>query len=263
MIHQGTGETIVLLHGATSSCNTWKHVVPLLSPSNEVFAFTALGHRGGNKATSSIEISDIIDDFERLLDKYNIDKPHITGNSMGGWAAIELAKRGRAASVCAISPAGFWNTPQHGQHLALKKLKRLAFIAKITQPLLPLLAKSSLIRMLALKDVAKYGNKLSGCEFTAMVEDMLYCEVKSSLFNTKQSLNFTKPLPCPCTLVWPECDLLFPPNINAVIAKERLPDARSLILKDIGHVPMIDDPLLIATTILKSIEYGKAFELNE
>ena len=263
MIHQGTGETIVLLHGATSSCHAWKRVVPLLSPSNEVFAFTALGHRGGNKATSTIEISDIIDDFERLLDKYNLDKPHITGNSMGGWAAIELAKRGRAASVCAISPAGFWDTSQHGQQYALRKLKRLAFIAKITQPLLPLLAKSSLIRRLALEDIAQYGNKLSGSEFVTMVEDMLCCEVKNSIFNTKQALNFTQPLPCPITVVWPECDRLFPPDINAVIAKKRLPDARSVILKDIGHVPMIDDPQLIAETVKQSIEYAKAFKLNQ
>ena len=34
------------------------------------------------------------------------DRAHIAGNSLGGWVALELARRGRARTVTAISPAG-------------------------------------------------------------------------------------------------------------------------------------------------------------
>ena len=40
-----------------------------------------------------------------------IERPHLAGNSLGGWVALEIAAAGGAASVCAISPAGLWREP--------------------------------------------------------------------------------------------------------------------------------------------------------
>src|SRR4051794_29961938 len=39
-----------------------------------------------------------------LMDDIGWDTAHIAGNSLGGWTALELAKRGRARSVAAIGP---------------------------------------------------------------------------------------------------------------------------------------------------------------
>ena len=33
---------------------------------------------------------------------------HIVGNSLGGWVAFELERRGRARTLTAIAPAGGW-----------------------------------------------------------------------------------------------------------------------------------------------------------
>ena len=35
----------------------------------------------------------------------------MVGNSLGGWLALELARRGRARTVTAVSPAGAWRNP--------------------------------------------------------------------------------------------------------------------------------------------------------
>ena len=40
------------------------------------------------------------------MDAAGIARAHLVGNSLGGWIAAELAPRGRARSVVAISPAG-------------------------------------------------------------------------------------------------------------------------------------------------------------
>ena len=49
------------------------------------------------------------DALERALDAVGLERPHIAGNSMGGWLALELGRRGRAASAVAIiPPAGMW-----------------------------------------------------------------------------------------------------------------------------------------------------------
>ena len=51
-------------------------------------------------------IEHLVDDVEGRLKALRVNTAHLAGNSMGGWIALELARRGRARSVCALSPAG-------------------------------------------------------------------------------------------------------------------------------------------------------------
>lgn len=48
----------------------------------------------------------LADAVEDELARAGFDSAHIVGNSLGGWIALELARRGRALTVTAISPAG-------------------------------------------------------------------------------------------------------------------------------------------------------------
>ena len=61
-----------------------------------------------------------MDDLERLLDELGLAKAHLAGNSLGGWAALELARRGRALTVCALSPAGAWGSETDAQLVAAR-----------------------------------------------------------------------------------------------------------------------------------------------
>ena len=40
--------------------------------------------------------------------------------------------------------------------------------------------------------------------------------------------------------------------MNGARARELVPGARFIVLDDVGHVPMLDDPELVARTILES-----------
>jgi pimeloyl-ACP methyl ester carboxylesterase len=55
------------------------------------------------------------------------------------------------------------------------------------------------------------------------------------------------------TLVWSARDRVFPVNVFSPRARSSLPDARYLVLDDVGHVPMFDDPALVARTIIGSM----------
>src|SRR5262245_55871846 len=68
-----------------------------------------LGHGGRvpDKRPSSFE--EEVDDSEQTLDELGLGNPHLAGSSSGGWVALELARRGRAKTVCAFSPAGAWD----------------------------------------------------------------------------------------------------------------------------------------------------------
>ena len=50
----------------------------------------------------------LADDVERRLDALGWDTAHIVGNSLGGWVAFELERRGRARTLTGIAPAGGW-----------------------------------------------------------------------------------------------------------------------------------------------------------
>src|SRR5256885_16135486 len=43
-----------------------------------------------------------------LLDDLGIATPHVAGNSLGGWVALELAGIRPVASLTLLSPAGLW-----------------------------------------------------------------------------------------------------------------------------------------------------------
>ena len=51
----------------------------------------------------------LADHVEAQLDELGWGTAHIVGNSLGGWVAFELERRGRARTLTAIAPAGGWH----------------------------------------------------------------------------------------------------------------------------------------------------------
>jgi pimeloyl-ACP methyl ester carboxylesterase len=79
---------------------------------------------------------------------------------------------------------------------------------------------------------------------------MIGCTITDDLLATAEQIAPLDPLPCPITIAWSEHDALIPVEACDKIARERLPQASFTILPGVGHVSMIDDPDLVARTIL-------------
>lgn len=246
-----SGEPLVLLHGVTMSARVWDPLLPALSARYRVLAPTALGHRGGAVVTRRpARIGDFVDEVERLLDENGWGTAHLVGNSLGGWTAIELARRGRARSVCAFSPAGFWEAGGTGHANSSATIAHNATFARLTRPLTPLGLRTPLVRRMAFRVIAERGDRLDPAAAEGIVADLLACTVTDDLLNTTDQIADFAPLPCPITVAWSQSDRVFPPTVNGAIARHRLPDATFEILPDVGHVPMIDNPDLVLQTIL-------------
>jgi pimeloyl-ACP methyl ester carboxylesterase len=228
----------VLLHGVTMSSRVWADVIPLVSRDHHVIAPTAAGHRGGPQLVGNASIGALTDDIERLLDARALNRVHIAGNSLGGWIAIELARRGRAITVCALSPAG------------INKIRRTRRLAQIARPIAPAALRIPQIRRQTMRDVAEYGERLTPARAVGAMLDLLGCTSIYDLLTTSESVAPLASLPCPVTLAWGACDKIFPPHINGDTARQRLPRATYVLLPEVGHVPMIDNPRLTADTIL-------------
>ena len=164
--------------------------------------------------------------------------------------AVELARRGRALSVCALSPAGFWTPGAADETHATNKIRRTRRLAQVTRPVAGAFLHFPAVRRQTMRDVAEHGERLARAQALSAMSDLVGCAGIEDLLGTAESVAPLDPLPCPVTLAWAAKDKIFPPDINGVVARQRLPQARYVQLPDVGHVPMIDNPHLVADTIL-------------
>src|SRR5215212_11034830 len=107
-------EPLLLIHGFTDTAGTWRDLIPRLEPHHTVLAPTVTGHHGGPPLPEDMgdPTAAMADGLERVLDDAGHAKAHIVGNSLGGFLAFEMACRGRALSVVALSPAMGWETDE-------------------------------------------------------------------------------------------------------------------------------------------------------
>jgi len=253
MLRQGNGPPLVLFHGVLCSERVWDRVLPLVAPYHDTIALTALGHKGGNPPrTRPARFSHIVDDAQEALDRLGIAKAHLAGNSMGGWVALELARRGRAESVCALSPAGCWPADAGNAGDAGDRLRAAIRQARFGRFVLPLLARSGRFRRWAMRLNAAHGDRLTATEMVARADDLLQCVAGQDLLRTDEALAPFLSLPCPVTLAWSERDRVLPMRSHGERAKTLMPGARFVVLSDVGHVPMFDAPDLVARTLLET-----------
>ena len=241
---------LVLLHGLTMSDSAWRDTVPLVAVHHKVFTPTAIGHRGGPPVQQRpVTIWDVIDAAERYLDEHGLERPHVAGNSMGGFVALELARRGRARSVSAFSPAGLWSDALRAR--VMNRVRRIAAMGRIMHGITPLVMKPSPLRRWAMRDMAWHGDRISAARAVEIADDALGCSIIDEVLReTDEQVVVMDPLPCPITIAWAEKDNVLPVELFETAVKERLPGAVFTILPGFGHVPMLDDPELVARTIL-------------
>jgi pimeloyl-ACP methyl ester carboxylesterase len=239
----------VLMHGAAGSGRIWQDIVPVLSEHHDVHAPTLLGHRGGPAIQRPpAKVNDMVDAAEHYLDEHGLARAHFAGNSLGGWVAIELARRGRAASVCAFSPAGFWwDSDSHER--VFGQIRRKRALARVSRPIAPLVLRSAVARRLGLREVACHGDRLSAARVLELTDDSNDCPFMDD-YSPDEQVEPLDPLPCPITLAWAQFDRLVPATTYGRTARERLPGATWVLLPGVGHIPMIDDPELVARTIM-------------
>jgi pimeloyl-ACP methyl ester carboxylesterase len=253
VLRLGSGEPLVLLHGVLGSERMWREVASLLAVDHDVIAPTALGHAGGPPALQRpAGYRDVLDTAERQLDELSLDRAHLVGNSMGGWIALDLARRGRALSVCAISPAGMWSPD--GAARSRARLRQGLRMGRLTRPALPTLYRSQHIRRFALRNIAANGAGVSRDRVLELTDDMLGCEIAEDMLATDAWFAPLDRAPCPITIAWCQVDRIFPEREFGARARDRVPGARYVVLGNVGHVPMLDDPQLVAAAIRESLD---------
>src|SRR4051794_1841746 len=109
----GFGAPLVLIHGIGHSWRAFRPMLPLLEERFDVLAvdMPGFGHSAPLPPGVDSTPEALADAVEDEMGRAGFDRAHIAGNSLGGWVGLELARRGRAETVTALSPAGL----QHGR----------------------------------------------------------------------------------------------------------------------------------------------------
>lgn len=245
----GSGEPLVLIHGLGHSWRGWRPMLPHLERQFDVLAVDLPGFGRSAPLPERLEATPetLADAVEDELARAGFDTAHLAGNSLGGWIALELARRGRARTVTAISPAGLQHAREKPWGAAI--LRGMRWFARNAPPPAPLIRNAAMRTFLAgphlgrpwrsdpeeLLELARYFAACPGFDATL-----------PTTFES-QPRGLTE-LDVPVLLLWGRLDVILLPRQGRRF--ERLiPNAELRYLPGLGHVPMSDDPELLAEAI--------------
>jgi len=89
----GTGEPLIVLHGAYMDIPTMGGIIPKLAETHRVYALEFQGHGRTTDIDRPITYPNLADDVAAFMDAVGLEKADIFGYSMGGQAGLQLAIR--------------------------------------------------------------------------------------------------------------------------------------------------------------------------
>ncbi|MFD7614180.1 alpha/beta fold hydrolase [Streptomyces sp. NPDC059828] len=247
----GSGEPLLLLHGIGHHWQAWEPVIPLLAPERDVIAvdLPGFGTSAALPAGMAYDLSTVVPVLGGLCEALGVERPHVAGNSLGGLLALAMGREKLVRSVTALSPAGFWTEAERRYAFGTLLTMRRAALA-LPRPMIDGLARSAPGRAALTSTIYARPGRRSP---EAVVAETLALRGSTGFHRTLgagRGVLFTDDVPgIPVTVAWGTRDRLLLRR-QGVRAKHAIPGARLVRLPGCGHVPMNDDPALVARVIL-------------
>ena len=253
----GAGTPLLLLHGFSVSWRAWLPILPALEADHDVYAPTLAGHHGAAALADGTppSVESLADAIETQLDEQQMPQPHVAGNSLGGWLALELARRGRARSVVAFSPAGAWRSQRDFRRLS-RLIRAGRHFAEHAGPRTEAALRRPRLRRLGLRAALEHGERLPAREIPGMFEEIRGCTIFDAFGAAIEDAGPIRQgtmdsIACPVRIAWAQRDRTIPFERYGRPLLELVPGAELVMLPGVGHAPMYDDPHLVARTVLE------------
>ena len=247
----GTGPPLVLLHGAGHRRQAWLPVMQRLTRYRDVITVDMPGFGESPPLPDHLpyELDTAVVVLKEFFADLGLDRPHVAGNSMGGLISLVLAEQGMVSSATALSPAGLW-TPM-GRRVALSMVRQVRRTARYMPPRLAnRLSKTAAGRTLMCGILFGRPDLLEPQVLLADMQAMiLSVGFRPTLAAGDRIIYAGEVHDVPVTIAWGSRDLLFRRPRAAAVTR-LIPQARLLRLPGCGHVPMNDNPELVAHVLL-------------
>ncbi|MFJ3530189.1 MULTISPECIES: alpha/beta fold hydrolase [unclassified Streptomyces] len=247
----GAGEPLLLLHGIGHHRQAWDPVIPVLAVERDVIAVDLPGFGASPALPDGLQydLATVASLLGAFSEELGLDRPHVAGNSLGGLLALELGREKRVRSVTALSPAGFWTDRERRYAFGTLRAMRLA-AGSIPLPLIERLSRTPAGRAVLTSTIYARPGRRSP---EAAVRETVALREAAGFHQTLavgRDVRFTDDVPgLPVTIAWGSGDRLLLRR-QGIRAKHTVPGARLVRLPGCGHVPMSDDPALVARVVL-------------
>lgn len=237
---------IIMVHGFTSSLETWDALADEFKSDYRVLRFDLPGHGlSGTDPNNDYSNERSVALFHKLIGSLEIEAPIILGNSLGGLVAwrSEVSYPGTASKLILISPGGY---PING---VTEKPAAVPMMVKLYLTKAPRAGVKQ-------ATTALYGDpsKLSAARVEEIVDMMAQPGNGDAL--VKRAEQFTLPAPgpdlakvlAPTLIIWGEKDIMVPVDHGSKFARA-MPNAKLLTYEGVGHVPQEEAPKRLARDI--------------
>jgi pimeloyl-ACP methyl ester carboxylesterase len=248
---RGTGEPLLLLHGIGHHWQAWEPVMDILAADRDVVAVDLPGFGASAALPDGVpyDLGTVSAALSAFCEELGIDRPHVAGNSLGGLLALQLGREKRVRSVTALSPAGFWSEAERRYAFTTLRAMRLG-ARSMPLPVIERLSRSAAGRAALVSTIYARPGRRSPEAAVAETRALRGATGFHETLAAGGSVLFTDDVrDIPVTIAWGTRDRLLLRR-QGVRAKRVIPRARLVRLPGCGHVPMSDDPALVARVLL-------------
>ncbi|MEV0931727.1 alpha/beta fold hydrolase [Streptomyces phaeochromogenes] len=247
----GSGEPLLLLHGIGHHRQAWDPVVDILAAERDVIAVDLPGFGESPALPDGLahDLPTMNAALSGLCEALDLDRPHVAGNSLGGLLALELGREKLVRSVTALSPAGFWSPVERRYAFGLLQAMRAA-ARSMPLPMVERLSRSAAGRTVLTSSIYARPGRRSPEAVVAETLALANAQGFAETLRAGGSVQFSDDVPgLPVTVAWGTRDRILVRR-QGIRAKQIIPRARLVRLPGCGHVPMNDDPALVARVVL-------------
>ncbi|QES04864.1 alpha/beta fold hydrolase [Streptomyces venezuelae] len=248
---RGAGEPLLLLHGIGHHWQAWEPVLDILATERDVIAVDLPGFGASDELPDGCpyDLSTVGSVLGAFCEALGVERPHVAGNSLGGLLALQLGLEKAVRSVTALSPAGFWSEGE--RRYAFTTLRAMRGAARsMPLPVIGMLSRTPAGRAVLTSSIyARPGRRSPEAvhaETLALRGATGFRQTLAAGGNVRFRDDVSD---VPVTVAWGTRDRLLLPR-QGVRAKHTIPGARLVRLPGCGHVPMSDDPALVARVVL-------------
>ncbi|WP_291812248.1 alpha/beta hydrolase [Limnobacter sp.] len=247
----GQGEPLVLIHGFGGSKDNFNRVAYYLTNQYTVYSIDVPGFGASTRdMNADYVINTQIDRVHEIIEKLGLQKPHIGGNSMGGWISGAYAAKypDNVASVWFLAPAG------------LVESRKSEVIQKFEQTGEIVLTASNREEFEKIVDVVMYerpafapGFVVDAMAARAAADQPLHKRIYKDFKTVPSDLATALTASTykgPGLIVWGKEDRVLHVD-GAAELKTAMPGFDVILMDKVGHVPMMEQPEQVAADYVK------------
>lgn len=243
---ENQAETVIMLHGFSANKSNWLRFSAPLADQFHLIALDLMGHGDSsidmNQSHSIVEQAAIVKQF---TDALGIQKFHLVGNSMGGAISSLFAAEhpDQVLSITLVSPAGIHDIPSKMDNLleeginpliasTVEEFEEVMSFVMEDQPFIP--------HVITKVEAERSINRLA-------INQKIFNDIRSDLGKGLEK-KFAD-IKAPTLIIWGDHDRAI--NVKNIDRYAQLiPGAEKLVLKDIGHLAMLEAPSESAQAML-------------